>query len=310
MIDGIFVGVVVGALVMLTPTILILTLRPPQPRLDGLTPEGRRIFHGRAGRRHRAKAEGRRFRVYTRTAMQDLYACVAVPLAHEPEGTLRLGPVEAFGFTSVTLTDGTLTYTGSDRRRLLHDPLNQHPALDDGPRPDGDGRRVHHQLADGHLMLGFRQVTDERLPGILRAMAALADTIEAEFQRPWVELCDRYGLSGGRGLVQGRIEGCEVIVEPGLARLRHGLELPAGFSLGHKDRVDGQPLGNAVVDLCLRVVAAGDFRLDNDQVEPLLEVLHGRPGSMLQEETLSVVVDDEDLAGGVRAALALVSALR
>lgn len=299
----------VAFILVATVVLITATLGTPPPRISLATPDGPRFFHGREGRRHAMEWGGRRFRIYTRTAMGDIYACIEVPLREQPERTLVLGAVEEFGFQSVTITDATLSYVGSDRWRLLHDPLGQNPALDDGPHPEGDGRRVHIRFRDGHLLLGFRQVDDDRLPGILSAMNALAGAIEDEQLREWRELGEAFDLDFGFGHASGDIEGCAVQVTDRVL-IHHGLELPANFQLAHKDHLDGEGLGDPVVDLLLQAVEPGDFRVDHDAVEPLLKALHGHPGSVLDATTLTLIPGDAGLRDALACGLALVRALR
>ena len=290
------------------PALLVGLTRSPGPRLDGLEPAGPATFHGREGRRFLTTRGGRELVVYVRSAMSDLYCCVEVPLSPCPTGPVELDAVEAFGFTSARLGEGTLAYTGSDRWRMLHDPLHEHPALDDGPRLEGDGRRVHVRLEDQRLLVGFRQVTDERLPGILDAMCALAEAIEARLRRPWDELAEAHGLVGGYGLLCGEIDGVPVRVEPEQVRLGHGLDLPEGIVVAHKERLDGEALGDPVLDLCLRTTAP--WSVEPQAAEALLEVLHGRPGSRLTTEELEVRIVGEELEPALLAGLRLVEALR
>lgn len=289
------------ALICAGPTVMVFALRSGGATLTALEKDS----PWWKPRRWKTGHGGRTLRVWTKTAMQDIYACIGVPLTYPLPDKLELGALEAFGFTSLTLTHHTLTYTGSDRWRMLHDPSLNTNALDSGPRPSGDGRIVHLRYEDDHLALGFKQVTNERLPGILQAMSALADAIEGELERPWTELADRYGLEGGYGLLMGTIDGFAVEVRTDSTRFTHGLDLPEDLEVAHKDELEGEGLGDPVLDLCLRTT--GRIEVPEEAVEPLLEVLHGRRGSRLDASHLHVVGHDPR---AVEAGLQLLRALR
>ncbi|MCP4808425.1 MAG: hypothetical protein GY913_06045 [Proteobacteria bacterium] len=306
----IFAGILVGVAALIVGSQWM--AGPKFPRLEAGPWLGSKRTRG--GRVNHIDAHGRRFRVTLRRAMQDLYAQVDVPLVTPAEAT-RAGPVEGLGFKSVELLededeDWWLVYSGSDRWRLLREPMAEtNPAMDEGPKLVGDDRRVRVLVDEGHIGLGFGRVDGARLDGILAGMAELADVLESALLHEWTRLHDELGLAVQGTRAAGSTDGFLVNVGPEriIVRLRHPIYIE---EVGHAEHIEGEAPDDPVLGMLLR--GRGDLSLlTGDVVEPLLAVLHAFPGSRLLDDRIELKLPDSDqLVERVELGLALARALR
>ena len=147
---------------------------------------------------------------------------------------------------------------------------------------------------------------------VQRALA-FASALEDALARPWSELQRQLGLrdesDDRRRRLAGNVHGVPLIVQqhrPGrgdlVLRVTAQLTrpLPEATLLCHPDRGQGrsQPLGDPVLDR-LHVLGATEAlreRLCRDEVRaPLMELLHGNPGSVLTADRIGVLLYDATL---------------
>ncbi len=198
-----------------------------------------------------------------------------------------------FGFRSVVLRPDKgdlwrLAFVGGDRFSLLGGLNRWDPSRDKGAVPKETGNEVQVRLSPGWLELGYRGVTPDRMERLVAAQAALVDALEAEEDRPWREVVERYGLARTGDELRGEIEGRDI--EVSCVRGSAIISVPCDTPLvaAHKDCIDGtRQLANPVLGMLIGVRGPPELDIDDllddeEVVGHLLAVVHAWPGSRVE----------------------------
>ncbi len=179
--------------------------------------------------------------------------------------------------------------------------------------------------------------TVQDLDACLEGMVTLAGVMLEAWDEPWVQARERFGLvpgtpaqAGLRGL-KGEVNGFGLGVwEIGNDRNRYhevivDLALPFEIEVVHREVAQkegwlptAQPMGNPVLDMlvavrCEQPSVVRELLADEDLTAALLEVVHGRKGSILTDRHLTLREPGDPAIGPAEAiedALALARAVR
>ncbi len=154
----------------------------------------------------------------------------------------------------------------------------------------------------------------QQIPRRLTWAAALRDAVD--LGSPWAVCAGELGLRVGEDAdIVGELHGVAVgarMDDQGRCQLRAAGR--SSFRAVHKDHElwDAEPTGNLVVDQLLKVSgASGELFEDAALVEPLLEVVHGYPGSRVHPDGATLVLSalQLDVSEELEKLVALIRAL-
>ena len=270
---------------------------------------------------------GRSVEVRLRLDNQKLvYARVRAQLGRPLSDGLTLegdhAALKAFGFRRI-LVEGedehaTLCFKGHDKLGLIGDLSRWDPGRDRGPMPTAQGERAHIVLRPDSMELGFRDVYTLGVDSLLDLVAALAEALEQEEDRPWQELQERYGLERQGERLHGPALGHALNVQyvGGQTRVQVGWapgSLPADLVVRHKEHLEGQPvaLANPVLGMLVAARTSDPVALDRalqdeELAGAVLAVVHAFPGSTVRSGRVELKAPGRlkrGLADAVEAAL-------
>lgn len=229
---------------------------------------------------------------------QIVYARIRAACSRELTEGLRLGEgcaaIEAFGFRELVLdrsgSHPALRFKGHDRLGLLGDLTRWTMIKDKGPLPSAEGERAAVMLDPGWIELGFKDVYGAGVNDLLDIVAALAEALEVEEERPWRELEEKLGLVRKGESLGGEVEGRKLDIRfvGGETVIRAPWEtgaFPAELSIAHKEVQEGtQPLASPVLGMLVSARHNGEVALDplledEELAAAILGVVHAFPGS-------------------------------
>jgi hypothetical protein len=193
---------------------------------------------------------------------------------------------------------------------------------------------------EGSTLRVYRSAWVEQVDSIrgqVDAACALAQAMMDRWIAPWTGPAERWELqleqqrSGPLHSLAGTVDGLPLrvqqLVDRGrkTTRIRISMSTLGGLRMAHRDHARevgwlplAAPVGNPVLDMLVAVKSyepelVRALLADEDLTTELLEVLHGHPGSELNQQGLSLVLPGHlhaDLEGPIEQALALARSLR
>jgi hypothetical protein len=193
---------------------------------------------------------------------------------------------------------------------------------------------------EGCLLRVCRGVWPERIDRVrdhVDATCALGQALVDRWLAPWADPAARWGLQLEQQRISplhnmvGTVDGLALRVHQAVdqgrkvTRIRIAMSTLGGLRMAHKEHARDAgwlplavPIGNPVLDMLLAVKAYQLDRVrallaDEELTADLLEVLHGRPGSELNQQGLTLELPGHlqpDLQGPIEQALALARQLR
>lgn len=252
-------------------------------------------------------------RKYASARGDGLRMCISVPLGQSlPEMTLT--PKGLVGNSDEVLT-GDAAF---DRAWLLRAGRPDAARLAFGPA----ARRVLADLKLTKLEVAGKTLAltiDDGVPTV-PLMVASFRLSRALSRGPWRRIADELGLVLGEESLSGVVEGFETRVQLWGGNTRVVVSVAGhGLTAAHKDHAGFRPvpLGDPVLDSLIAVrgdaVLLRELLSSDEVVGPLLEVVHGHPGSTVSPTGVTLQVEgvaDESLRELVPKALTLARALR